>query len=432
MVNRRNVPLNLALPIAAKKLLNLGADLANKGMVNESIVIFEQLILLGDKNSAVYTNLGQAYFETGLLEKAEKYCRKAIRSAPNLVAAYEFLGRIYNEKGDFTNAIKYYEKALKLKPNDYVTLANIGKAFLDKGMAENARDFLERSKKEKVTAFACNVLGFVYANLDNFEKSVEEFKEATQIEPDNWIYHADLGGAFLEDGLWTEAIEEYQKWVELTPKSAAAHNALGAAYANANDFDSAKKEFYKAVQLDPSLEIAKKNLINVSNSIAMEDADGNNIDHKLPLTDFSLVSNEGYWEITDFEEEFRISINTKMENLFGPHWWKRRVPSEIYNRWLNKKQDKEEKALAEIEILDPIFYADFSDYAVIIERRDNWEELFHKYFINKQVIQTKLSELCEIRNDIMHRGRHVLPQDLAKMKLYIKEILFGLKRKVID
>src|SRR3990172_517842 len=98
MVNRRDVPPIHAIPIASQKLLVLGAQLAEKKMLDEAITIFKQLIFLGFKNCGVYTNLGHAHYEKGLLDKAEKYYRKAIRAAPKVLDAYELLGTLYSKK----------------------------------------------------------------------------------------------------------------------------------------------------------------------------------------------------------------------------------------------------------------------------------------------------------------------------------------------
>jgi hypothetical protein len=86
--------------------------------------------------------------------------------------------------------------------------------------------------------------------------------------------------------------------------------------------------------------------------------------------------------------------------------------------------------MMDIEKLDAIFYADFSDYATIIEKRDNWKQVFKEYFPEEQRILVKLRELSSIRNDIVHRGLHVSPHDLAKLKLYLDEILFCIRKEI--
>lgn len=418
------MPINLAISIASKKLLKVGAELAEKKMLDEAIIIFEQLIFLGVRNAYLYTNLGQAYHEKGLTDKAEKYYRKAIRAAPKDVIAYERLGTLYSEKGDFTNAIKYFEKGLKRDPNDYVLLTNMGKALFDKGLTEKAMEYLEKSKKIKVTALTCNLLGNIYLKLGLRDKAIDELKEAVKLEPNNWLFHSDLGNAFFKNGLWIEAIDEYSKWVELDPNSAAAHNNLGAAYANSYQHEIAEKEFNIAFKLDPSLEIA------ISNLDVVREVNGESEKEDIPHTNVvSLIPTEGYCDITDFEEKFRLFITRVMDRVFGPDWWGLQVPSDVVERCQSKKEAREKKALTDIEKLDPIFYADFSDYAAIIEKRDNWKQVFKEYFPDQQGILVKLREANSIRNDIVHRGLHVSSHDLAKLKLYIKEILFVLEEK---
>ncbi|MGA2681502.1 MAG: tetratricopeptide repeat protein [Candidatus Bathyarchaeia archaeon] len=426
MVNRRDVPIDLAIPIACKKLLKVGAELAEKRMLDEAIIIFEQLVFLGFRDAYIYTNLGQAYHEKGLTGKAEKYYRKAIRAAPKDEIAYERLGTLYSEKGDFTNAIKYFEKGLKRNPNDYVLLTNMGKALFDKGFTKKAKEYLEKSKKIKVTAFARNLLGLIHLKLGLKEKAIGELKEAIKLEPNNWLFHSNLGDIFFENGLWINARDEYLEWVELDPDSAASHNNLGAAYANTHQPELAEKEFNKAIQLDPSLEIAISNLDIVSEVKAKFEKYAS--DRNL----VSLIPTEGYCEITGFEENFRLFISRVMEKMFGHDWWKLQVPPDVVERCQVKKEIREKRALTDIENLDPIFYADFSDYAAIIEKRDNWKQVFKEYFPDRQGILVKLREASPIRNDIVHRGLHVSPHDLAKLKIYIKEITYCIRREITD
>lgn len=422
MVNRRDVAIDLAIPIASKKLLEVGAQLAEKKMLDEAIIIFEQLVFLGVRNAYVYTNLGQAYHEKGLIDKAEKYYRKAIRAAPKDVIAYEGLGTLYSEKGDFATAIKYYEKGLKRNPNDYVLLTNMGKALFDKGLTEKAKEFLEKSKEQKVTANACNLLGFIYLKLGFKDKAVDEFKEAVQLEPNNWLFHSNLGDVFFENRLWIEAIGEYYKWTELVPNSGAAHNNLGAAYANANQLDLAEKELEKAINLDPSLEIAECNL-----DIVREKTSEKAEKKKSRSNVLSLVPTDEYRDITDFEEKLRCFINKEMERAFGPDWWKRQVPPDVVASCLIRKEKSEKRPFA--NVLSDIYYADFSDYAKIIGKKDNWTKVFYEYFHDQQGIIVKLNELNPIRIDVMHRGQHVTSYDKDKMKVYVREILFFIRKR---
>ena len=45
---------------------------------------------------------------------------------------------------------------------------------------------------------------------------------------------------------------------------------------------------------------------------------------------------------------------------------------------------------------------DFTDYAKIITRRDNWNNVFKDVFHNREELLSKLKELEPIRNAIMH------------------------------
>jgi hypothetical protein len=53
----------------------------------------------------------------------------------------------------------------------------------------------------------------------------------------------------------------------------------------------------------------------------------------------------------------------------------------------------------------PLYYIDFADLREIIERTDNWGDIFRSIFSKKEVITATFSELEPIRNKIAHNRK---------------------------
>jgi tetratricopeptide (TPR) repeat protein len=94
--------------------------------------------------------------------------------------------------------------------------------------------------------------------------SLAAFQEATQLDPDNPVYHNSLGVVFLNLHRAPEAEAEFQKAIRLDPSYAEAHHNSGLALAEQGRFADAIPAYRKAISLPiyPTPEIAYYNLGN--------------------------------------------------------------------------------------------------------------------------------------------------------------------------
>ncbi|WFU04555.1 hypothetical protein QA648_27640 (plasmid) [Rhizobium sp. CB3171] len=88
---------------------------------------------------------------------------------------------------------------------------------------------------------------------------------------------------------------------------------------------------------------------------------------------------------------------------------KRQLPSNMLDSWVTKK----EKARADgADDLPLIEYADFTDYKLIIERKDNWTQVFKPIFGRQEDIRESLQRLFPVRIATMHARFLTLDDDL--------------------
>lgn len=128
-----------------------------------------------------------------------------------------------------------------------------------------------------------------------------------------------------------------------------------------------------------------------------------------------------YYDVLNhFENSLRQFIKFSMKRAFGENWWKQRIPRDVQEKCLVRKEEKQAKHTH--APLPLILYTDFFDYAKIMTRRDNWREVFKGFFESEEWIRVKLKELNSIRTDIAHT-REVRPEDQQKLRLYATEIL---------
>jgi tetratricopeptide (TPR) repeat protein len=123
----------------ARRLLNRGADLLEKGQAKDAIPHLERAKQLESDNVAVLINLGGAYVMAGRHKEAIPPLEKARHFEPenamiwiNLGAAY--LGNpVLATQEQQMRAIEAFEKALELNPVAPNVHYNLGLIFVDRG-----------------------------------------------------------------------------------------------------------------------------------------------------------------------------------------------------------------------------------------------------------------------------------------------------------
>ncbi|HVI28153.1 hypothetical protein [Hansschlegelia sp.] len=98
-----------------------------------------------------------------------------------------------------------------------------------------------------------------------------------------------------------------------------------------------------------------------------------------------------------FEPRLRSFISEKMAAVFGPDWMKSQLPNGMLDQWRARAAQAGPWASKNL-----MSYADFTDYARIICRRDNWGRVFKIFFKRTEFVQESLFRLGEPRNCTMH------------------------------
>jgi len=95
---------------------NLGLNFWSKGLTNDAIVQFQEIIKLNQDFNA-YNYLGAIMLANGNLDEAIKYFGKAVEQKPYDINAQINLGSVLSDKGRFDEATQHSQEALRLDPN---------------------------------------------------------------------------------------------------------------------------------------------------------------------------------------------------------------------------------------------------------------------------------------------------------------------------
>ena len=133
-----------------------------------------------------------------------------------------------------------------------------------------------------------------------------------------------------------------------------------------------------------------------------------------------------YAILTKLEQTFRAFIIRDLEEV-SKDWWTERVPVAVHKMAEQRKKRSESPWNRVTGENLPIDYVDFADYAKIITREDNWNNIFRDVFHNKEAILSKLKELEPIRNAVMH-SRNLDSKQIQRLQLYSNDLNNAMKK----
>ena len=125
-------------------------------------------------------------------------------------------------------------------------------------------------------------------------------------------------------------------------------------------------------------------------------------------------TNQAHDWLQRLESHLRDFIDHEMRATFGSDWPRHQLPNEMYDKWIAKKEAADRQGAPARPL---IVYADFTDYVLIICRRDNWRQVFSSIFDREESVRESFQRLHPIRLDTMH-ARPITQDD--ELLLYVE------------
>ena len=257
--------------------------------------IIEKLDKLSQK---IRRNLGESRYE---ISGQSKPLSEA--TTPFLDALKEYSLGIENHiKMKFENAIIHYENAIRIDTNFTAAKASLGNLLYERFDKEKGREWLRQAilsiddltDKERysiLASYAVNIennldkgieytktrtelypddpiahnnLGWYFQNQRHYEKAVEEYKAALQIDPYMMLTYGGVIWVYLEKiGQMDSALTWSKKMIKYGPDNQWGYFNLGSAYVGINDFKNAELAYLKAGELNPNFSLNQYRLAHI-------------------------------------------------------------------------------------------------------------------------------------------------------------------------
>jgi tetratricopeptide (TPR) repeat protein len=288
----------------------LGEALGRSGRWPEAVTQFEAYQALAQDDAGAYFALGEAYVQTGDLEKAATTFAEGVRVDPSFLEShseeiagaadallqagkealqagdlatadellgvvaplvsgqgevYFLLGQAYQQAGDVVQALSAFANAVGLSPELATQYADeidavaqrgleMGQEALDTGDLTTAAQMMEAvAKLLPDVPRAHFLLGNIYNENNQFTQAIQAYQTVLRLEPDSSSAYTNMGVVYYKMGDLETAVQQYEAALDLEPDDAETHYLLGAAYVQMEQLEQGKAEFEAAVELDPQL-----------------------------------------------------------------------------------------------------------------------------------------------------------------------------------
>ncbi len=178
-----------------------------------------------------------------------------------------------------------------------------------------------------------------------------------------------------------------------------------------------RTEFYAEKGLDPTLTDFPVVTFHEGAVIGGLESSREEVDREFSTDDKehdtdSARARKAFGQLRRFEVTVRAFIVAVMEEAFGEHWIKHKLPKDMRDKWNDNRKAEIDAGRSGRPLIE---YADFSDYRMIIERADNWNTAFKPVFRRPEDIRESFQRLNPVRIATMHSRIVTLEDELLLM-----------------
>ena len=284
---------------------NLGYAYVELGRYDQAIPPLERAIAIAPNLKRAHYNLARVHRELGNLEAATHAVTETLRLDPNYQRAYELANSIkqahYNRGITYLNderhseAVTAFQNAITLDSDFTTAHYNLGLTYLKMETYSRAVDALQKTiTLDHNYKAAHHSLALAYLGQQELGKARDVARDALKLDPNyqparslleaidptftppepqtltpsepeqpahqqidvkpKQETHYELGIAYKDSKMYTEALAEFQKAIDLDPNFIAAHTGLGEVYLEMGQLDDAENAANTALRIDANFQ----------------------------------------------------------------------------------------------------------------------------------------------------------------------------------
>jgi len=245
-------------------------------LMQQAIIDSDETGLSGENAAWYHFQMGELYFNTGNLEKAEAQYTDALKSFDHYYLALGGQGKVRAARGDYASAITFYEQAVRIIPQPDL-IAALGDLYTLTGDSAKAKQEYDTvqfiGKLEAINQVIYNrQLALFYANHNiNVQKSLEMSQNELKNRKDIYAYDT-YAWALYKNQQYTDAAATMKNAMQLGTRDALLYYHAGMIYHALGESRQAEQFLSQALAINPHFDllqapIARRTLIDLLTQI---------------------------------------------------------------------------------------------------------------------------------------------------------------------
>lgn len=193
-------------------------------------------------------------YQRGNLAQVRAACERVLKRYPRHLDALHLMGVALAQSGELEAAIDYFKRAMAVDPNHVAVQTQLAAALQMLGRYGDALERIDRAiKLRSDVAQAHDSRGNILADLGRYHEAIASYRQAIVLAPDYADAHNNLGVVLSKAKLHEEAIASFDQALRLEPNFAEAHANRALAFAESRRLEEAVQGFERALTLDPGM-----------------------------------------------------------------------------------------------------------------------------------------------------------------------------------
>ena len=228
-------------------------------LMQQAIADSDEANLSGENVAWYHFQLGELYFNTGQLQKADAQYAVALKAFDNYYLALAGRGKVRAAQGNYKEAITFYEKAVSIIPQPDL-LAALGDLYALTGHSVKAKQEYDTvefiGKLEAINQVIYNrQLALFYANHNlNLEKSLTMAQKELDHRKDIYAYDT-YAWALYKNNRYSQAAEMMNHAMELGTHDAMLYYHMGMIYRALGEDKQAEQMLSQALAINPHFDL---------------------------------------------------------------------------------------------------------------------------------------------------------------------------------
>jgi tetratricopeptide (TPR) repeat protein len=189
----------------------------NNDMPEEAIKYIEPVIDKHNNNYSALYLLGTSYFQIKDLTNAERYLKQSLNVFPQSRTSKHTLAMIYDQTGIWIKSDSLYFDLINSDSTDAQAYNNLAYSLVERGA--NLELALEMSliatRLEPGSAPYLDTLGWIYYNLEQYEKALEHVQKSYSIDSDNPVIVEHLADILKATDQFSKANLIYMQAIDI-------------------------------------------------------------------------------------------------------------------------------------------------------------------------------------------------------------------------